>query len=357
MIRHIKLKKSKFSIYLFNLFIILSSCKTDVKADVKNEVEINSTTKNVDSSSIINKESNLDSKIGKTALELVEVKQISNNKSQDSIVSRLKSLKVEIDENNIYINNSSAKYSNDKSDSKQFFGKNYVYNYYSDYLFKNYKIDIKKDVNYIEISYEDAQRYPFKDFFLEGGVTVFMNDYLFLQYSDYIITFKKSSKNPSEKKLLVALPFDYQKYSEECYLDDNAKCNEKYPRIVGNELKLVTTLINKKINKNKPEIIYHLDNGGLPFVTYFFQIRDEKTDYFLNSMIINIKNGELIAKEQIGLQANGDIPESVDYMTKSFVLNKDLTINIFEIRFSKIYKKLDETYKINSDGNIVLQKK
>ncbi|MFK7004866.1 MULTISPECIES: hypothetical protein [Flavobacterium] len=354
MIRHIKLQQSKFLVYFF---IFLSSFKTDAKVDIKIEKKSNSITSIVDSSTITESKNIPNSENGKTKFELVEVKQISKNKSQDSIISRLKSIKVEIDGNKIFINNVSAKYVSDKSESKQFFGRNYVYNYYTDYLYKNYNIDIKKEVNYIELSYEDAQKYPFKDFFLEGGVTVFANDYLLLQYSDYIITFKKALKKSSEKKSLVVLPFDYQEYLDECYLEDNAKCNEKYPKIIGNELKSVTSLINKKINKNKPDVIYHLDNGGLPFETYVFQIRDENTDYLLNSMIISVGKGQLISEQLIGVQADGDIPENVNYINKSFILSKDLLITIFEMRFSKKYKKLNESYKINSDGKIMKIKK
>ncbi|WP_136667868.1 hypothetical protein [Flavobacterium sp. H122] len=193
--------KIKFIILYTACFFVSSII--DVKSNVSKNEEINSLSKNINSPSIVNQE-NADSKYGKTKFELVEVKQISNNKYQDSIVSRLKSLRVEIDEKNIYINNISAKYSSDKSDSKRFFRRNYVYNYYTDYLYKNYNVDVKKEVNYLEISYEDAQKYPFKDFFLEGGVTVFMNDYLLLQYSDYIITFKKSSNKFSEKEISTA---------------------------------------------------------------------------------------------------------------------------------------------------------
>ena len=105
MIRHIKLEKCKFLVYLLNLFIFLSSCKTDVKADVKNENKTNSVSKVIEGSIINQNENTSDFKNGKTKFELVEVKQISNNKKVDSIVSRLKSLKVEIDANNIFINN------------------------------------------------------------------------------------------------------------------------------------------------------------------------------------------------------------------------------------------------------------
>ena len=152
--------------------------------------------------------------------------------------------------------------------------------------------------------------------------------------------------------MLVTLPFDYQMYLNECYLEDNTMCKERYPRIEGNELKSITNLINKKINRNIPDVIYHIDNGGLSFETYIFQIRDEKADYLLNHIVINVNKDQLISQQLIGVQADGDIPEDANYINKSFILSKDLMINIFEIKFSKIYKKLNESFKINSDGKI-----
>ncbi len=116
---------------------------------------------------------------------------------------------------------------------------------------------------------------------------------------------------------------------------------------------MITRLVNEKINKNNPENIYRIDNGGLPFETYILQIRDENQDYLLDRFIVNIKNQKLISKQLIGVEPDGEVPEDAIYTAKSFVLNKDLTINIFEVRFSKIYKKLKEAYKITSEGEIV----
>ncbi|URM36058.1 hypothetical protein [Flavobacterium anhuiense] len=165
-----------------------------------------------------------------------------------------------------------------------------------------------------------------------------------------------SNKNLLEQESLLALPFDYYKYMEECYLEENAKCNEKYPRVKENELKSITNIIHSKINKNNPNVVYKIDNGGLPFQTYLVNIRDEKEDYFLDHLILNVKGKELISKQLIAIEADGEVPEDANYTAKSFVINKDLTISIFEMRFSKIYKKLNEGYKITPEGKIISSK-
>ncbi|RYJ37527.1 hypothetical protein NU08_3519 [Flavobacterium anhuiense] len=168
-----------------------------------------------------------------------------------------------------------------------------------------------------------------------------------------LISNRNLSKSSAKKESLLALPFDYMKYMEECYLEENIECDIKYPRVEGNELKSISNLVYKKINKNIPNAIYRIDNGGLPFQTYILNIRDEKEDYFLDHLVINVKNQELISKQLIGIEADGEIQEDASYIAKSFVINKDLTISIFEIRFSKIYKKLNENYRITTDGKIL----
>ncbi|SMO47101.1 hypothetical protein [Flavobacterium nitrogenifigens] len=171
-----------------------------------------------------------------------------------------------------------------------------------------------------------------------------------------LISNRNLSKTSAKKESLIALPFNYIKYMEECYLEENVECKVKYPRVEGNELKLISNLIYKKINKNTPNVLYRIDNGGLPFQTYIFSIRDEKEDYFLDHLIINVKDQELISKQLVGVESDGEMQEDASYIAKSFIINEDLTISIFEIRFSKIYKKLNEGYKITSDGKIISSK-
>lgn len=180
-------KTKIFFIKTILFLITITSCKKEVNNIINKNKETNDTL-------LTNKEEKkveIEIKDNKTTFKLIDVKQISNNKPIDSIISRLKSIKIEIKDNIITLNNYKAKFTTDKSDSKKFFSQNYIYKFYTDYLYKNYNIDIKNQVNYVEIGYEDSQKYPFKDFFLEGGVTVFEKDYLILQYSDYLIVFKK----------------------------------------------------------------------------------------------------------------------------------------------------------------------
>jgi hypothetical protein len=356
MIKHIKLiMVNKFLITLLFLFLSCKNSERKIENVSKTDTALSRTT--IDSSSSSRTENyqiNVsDSNNDKIEFDLVSVKQFSNNKPVDSIISRLEGIKVKMNDEHIYINNISASYSLDQSDAKKFFGRGYVYDYYVDFLYKNYKIDIKKQVDYIETSYEDAQKYPFKDYFLEGGVTIFINDYLFLQYSDYIVTFKKSSKNLSNKKSSIKLPFDYQKYLEECYLIDDSTCNAKYPFYSSKELRSLSKLINENINKNNPESIFCIDNGGLSFDTYIFNIRGNgNRDYQRQTILINIKNNTLIAQQIIGISPDADLPEEADGNIKSFILNSNLTIDIFEIKFGKIQKKIIEKYQIKPDGSI-----
>ncbi|CAM3791680.1 hypothetical protein FLGE108171_15175 [Flavobacterium gelidilacus] len=356
MIQHIKLiMVNKILISLLFLFL---SCKNSEHNNInENKIDTVFSTEIIDSS-LSNRNENYqvdasDSNRDEIEFDLVSVKQFSNNKPVDSIVSRLNAIKVKMNDKNIFINNISAPYSLDKSDTKKFFGRGYVYDYYVDFLYKNYKIEIKNQVDYVEISYEDAQKHPFKDYFLEGGVTILINDYLFLQYSDYIVTFKKSSKVLSNKKLSIKLPFDYQKYLDECYLIDDSKCDDKYPFYSSKEMQSLSKLINEKISKNNPETIFCIDNDELPFETYIFNIRGNgNQDYLRQTILINIKNNTILGKQIIGISPDADIPDGADATIKSYILNSDLTINIFEIRFGKIQKKIIEKYQIKTDGTI-----
>jgi hypothetical protein len=151
---------------------------------------------------------------------------------------------------------------------------------------------------------------------------------------------------------LVKLPFDYQKYMDNCYLEDNTKCKEEYPFYQSSELESITTLINSKINKNNPNRIYCIDNGGLPFETYIFEIRNDNQDYLLDTMIINIKNNTLIGKQLIAISIDGEAPEDVNVINKTFIIDKDLSISIYD-KIHNIKNKLSDKFKINPDGTIV----
>lgn len=188
------------NIFPILIFIILSCKKAENIIDKNNNSEKSITNNSVNNTDHNNETINeIDQK---TKFDLVTVKQISNNAPVDSILKKLNQMKVEMHENKIFINNYEAKFDIEKDKSNAFFGKKYLYNFYVNLLSNDYKVDIKNEVSYLQLSYEDSNKYPFKDYFMEGGVCVYKNDYLLLEYSDYIIVFKKKSTSEvSSKKI------------------------------------------------------------------------------------------------------------------------------------------------------------
>lgn len=167
-------------------------------------------------------------------------------------------------------------------------------------------------------------------------------------YSPQIATLSRKNDVLTKK---VKLPFDYEKFMDLCYLEESTTCDEKFPSYKSNELPSITKIINQVINKNEPDRIYCIDNLGLDFDTYIFTIKDEMNDYILATYLINVKDNRIIANQLIGQNPDGEAPEDVDVSNQTFVINKDLSISVFD----KIYKKKNElsmTYFIKPDGSI-----
>lgn len=163
----------------------------------------------------------------------------------------------------------------------------------------------------------------------------------------------ETPENASTNKK-VKLPFDFQKYMDKCYLEENHACKDQFPFYKATDLPVVTSAINGKINKNNPDRIYCIDNGGKGFDTFVFNIRDENEDYLQKFFIINVKNNKIISSQEIGQSIDGEAPEDADVTDRTFIINNDLTVSVFDKIF-KSKNKLYKSYKINPDGLIVVK--
>lgn len=136
----------------------------------------------------------------------------------------------------------------------------------------------------------------------------------------------------------IKLPLDFEKLKN-C----NQNCNQTYPKYNSADLPNVAE-IAMEITQYEPEVIYMLDNGSLDFQTYIVQYSGDA----ISQTLMNVKNDKLISKEDIGYELGGE-----DESFKSFVINEKLEINIIDIKYKTKLKKVLNTFKINSEGEII----
>lgn len=320
--------------FLVSILILLTSCKNNEsqnvyynKTDNSKEITVNSNKNNIQ----------LDSKNA-----IGTWKWRSDDKSQEFTIKIKKVEKDSVFGQYCAVYNNGNKLDcdfNDKNNLQGLLIKDKIQlNFYSFFGAKNGKAEIKILKNHIEWK---VIKSPEGEYYSPESATLYRKN-------DKKETLQNKS-NLSNKK--VQLPFDFQKYMDLCYLEENSICDEKFPFLKNDELSSITHLINNKINKNNPDRIYPINNSGQNFQTYVVQIKDENTNYLLTFYLINVKDKKIIANQLIGQSIDGEAPENVTIINKTFIINKDLTVSVFD----QIYKKknkLSVKYKINSDGTV-----
>lgn len=114
----------------------------------------------------------------------------TNNSDIDSIKHKMSNLKISIRKDTLYLDN---KYKfhikEEKISSKKYFRYDYLYNFYTDFFKNNYGIDIKYELNYLQF-YGVKNNY-IKNYLTELYAAIYMNDHLFLDEHDYIVSYVK----------------------------------------------------------------------------------------------------------------------------------------------------------------------
>lgn len=288
-----------------------------------------------------NNNNKVDKIIQRQKWEVVAIKQISNNPTQDSIVEKLNKIKVDLSSDSIYINQKyMAYYKKGIMPSKKFFGHNYLFKFYENFLSKEYNIDIKNEISYIEIGYEDSQKYPFSNYFIEGGLAIFTKDYLFFNYSDYIIVLRKKGvpiQNVSKKEYgYTKLPFDFSDYYDLCYNEDE-KCKARYPSYISPESDNILSYFAIKENPSKIFMLSPI-NGLQPIIIAY-------TDSDVEGYYLFIaKKGQVISSKQIAKMDENTIED--------FVIKENYEIELYLRKNSTEKRALKKKYKISPDGQI-----
>ncbi|KUJ60002.1 hypothetical protein AR687_20490 [Flavobacteriaceae bacterium CRH] len=138
----------------------------------------------------------------------------------------------------------------------------------------------------------------------------------------------------------VNLPFDFEEKNKLAN-SEKKKYLELYPQIMGDKLFQIKKIISENTEDN-PDEIYQINNGNLGFDSFIYCTYGDSD----SQTLINVKNNKIIANEALGYA----MPENKTY--QSFVINKDLTINIYDIDYNSRLKKILEKYQIKQDGSI-----
>lgn len=143
-------------------------------------------------------------------------------------------------------------------------------------------------------------------------------------------------------KDLVALPFDFEKYTALCIQKGASECAERYPVLNEESSRELMTQLSSKL-EGTPERIFQLYSSQKNNLKIYIICFDG--DSSSEEMVV-MKGDQIVSQESVGYA----MPENKTY--QSFSVNEDLTVDIYEVNYSDFKKRTIRKYKIRADGRI-----
>jgi len=151
-----------------------------------------------------------------------------------------------------------------------------------------------------------------------------------------------ASVNGNAGTELVALPFDFEKYTALCLQKGASECAERYPVLNEVSSRELMTQLSSKL-EGTPERIFQLHSSQKNNLAIYIICFDG--DSSSEEMVV-MKGNQIVSQESVGYA----MPENKTY--QSFSVNEDLTVDIYEVNYSDFKKKTIRKYKILADGSI-----
>lgn len=152
----------------------------------------------------------------------------------------------------------------------------------------------------------------------------------------------KDTVNDNYDNKIVNLPFDYE-YANKLSNIDKTKYLLLYPQLVGEKLLEIKKIISSNSEDN-PDEIFQINNGSYDFTSYVYCTSGDSD----SQTLINIKDNKIIATESVGYS----MPEGNETY-QSFVINKDLSINVYDVQYNSGTRKILEKHQIKPNGAII----
>ncbi|MDN3694161.1 hypothetical protein QWZ06_18715 [Chryseobacterium tructae] len=169
-----------------------------------------------------------------------------------------------------------------------------------------------------------------------------------LKAQDTLVSSKPDSKtaestgSSSVNSQYVSLPFDYEKYKKTCIQEGSLDCSKMYPVLGQSESARIIKIMG--ITEASPESIFQIQPvSGSNIDIYVLNFEGDSN----SQEIVSVYNNKVVSRQSIGYA----MPEEDTY--EAFIINTDMTIDIYEISFADSSKKKKrEKYKILANGNI-----
>lgn len=151
-----------------------------------------------------------------------------------------------------------------------------------------------------------------------------------------------TSTNESLAATLVNLPFDLEKYTSLCTQNSSGECVKRYPTLDESQSEELMGKLSSKL-QGSPEMIFELNSplkNGLRIYIICFDGDSSSQE------LVVMKGDQVTAQQSVGYA----MPENKTY--QSFVINEDMTIQIYDVSYNNAKKKNLEKYRILENGNI-----
>ncbi|TWP22472.1 hypothetical protein ETU10_11025 [Apibacter muscae] len=141
----------------------------------------------------------------KISWELIDVTRFFDKPIEDIDLENFKKIKIQFSGDTLILGGNKAIFSEKNLESTKYFGKGSLYEFFTEYILKNFNINIKNNVHFIELSDHDNIKKPFNYYFLKNGA-IYENNYLFLYNSDdYVLAFKKQENKKNLRDIYTSL--------------------------------------------------------------------------------------------------------------------------------------------------------
>ncbi|WP_341906705.1 hypothetical protein [Fluviicola taffensis] len=257
---------------------------------------------------------------------------------------KFQNLPIHLSDDSIFLGNSAFSIRNAELNTRSFFTRKYVYDYYKSAFKLGYNENLGDQVKVVSINFEGDVDPDLLDSFFEGGYAIVVGKNLYLSYKRFIIQY---SCEPLKKSQLCDLPFDMWQDWRFCEYDERDLncdfCASEFPIYLLKKVPELKSSLEKLIHEEGRVIKYihkintKKDNPEV-YIVIAQSMEESNGDNFI--VIRNKKNELVILKDT----------ENEFLHSYFFTISKSLKVTMYENTGYTPKQKVNSEFQIQADG-------